>query len=106
MSDLQALHTVQGTSSSGLVGLEKVHGSREKTLKAGGASDWMSATMFPADLSLRLHQTGVLAVLILDRPEDAVPVAKALLAGGVNIMKLTLRTPTALDALNQDYTME
>jgi 2-dehydro-3-deoxyphosphogluconate aldolase/(4S)-4-hydroxy-2-oxoglutarate aldolase len=61
----------------------------------------MSATMFPADLLLRLHQTGVLAVLILDRPQDAVPVARALLSGGVNAMELTLRTPTALDALKR-----
>lgn len=40
----------------------------------------------------------LLAVLVIDRVDDAVPVAEALLAGGVRAMELTLRTPAALDA--------
>ncbi|GLZ77722.1 ketohydroxyglutarate aldolase [Actinorhabdospora filicis] len=41
----------------------------------------------------------VLPVVVLDRAEDAVPVAEALVAGGVTTMELTLRTPVALAAI-------
>ena len=47
----------------------------------------------------QLESTGVLAVLVVDDAADAVPLAKALLAGGVNAMELTLRTDAAVDAL-------
>lgn len=47
----------------------------------------------------KFYQTGVVAVLIVERAEDAVPLARALFEGGVDIMELTLRTPVALDAL-------
>ncbi|MDB6071863.1 MAG: eda [Verrucomicrobiales bacterium] len=46
-----------------------------------------------------LQKSAVIAVLILERVEDAVPVAEALLAGGVKAMELTLRTPAAIGAL-------
>ncbi|MBP7950808.1 MAG: bifunctional 4-hydroxy-2-oxoglutarate aldolase/2-dehydro-3-deoxy-phosphogluconate aldolase [Verrucomicrobiales bacterium] len=46
-----------------------------------------------------MQKSAVIAVLVLDRVEDAVPVAEALLAGGVDAMELTLRTPAALGAL-------
>ncbi|QEG36852.1 bifunctional 4-hydroxy-2-oxoglutarate aldolase/2-dehydro-3-deoxy-phosphogluconate aldolase [Bythopirellula goksoeyrii] len=48
----------------------------------------------------KLESAGVLAVVILDDAATAVPLAKALLAGGVNAMELTLRTDAALDALS------
>ncbi len=54
---------------------------------------------FQPELARRIQDTGIVAVLVIDRAEDAVPLAKALLAGGVNVMELTLRTPAALDAL-------
>ncbi len=47
----------------------------------------------------KLEATGVLAVLIIDNAADAVALAQALLAGGVNAMELTLRTDAAIDAL-------
>lgn len=47
----------------------------------------------------RISQRGVVAVLMIDRVEDAVPVARALLDGGVDVMELTLRTDAAMDAL-------
>lgn len=47
----------------------------------------------------KICQRGVVAVLMIDRVEDAVPVARALLAGGVDVMELTLRTAAAMDAL-------
>lgn len=57
--------------------------------------------MFPEPLSSRLQRTGVLAVLMLDDADDAVPLAKALIAGGVDCMELTLRTPAAMEALRR-----
>ena len=41
----------------------------------------------------------VLPVVVLERQEDAVPVARALVAGGLPAIELTLRTPAALDAI-------
>ena len=49
----------------------------------------------------QLNQSGVIAVLIIDKVADAVAVAEALLEGGVNAMELTLRTPAALGALRE-----
>lgn len=49
----------------------------------------------------QLQKSAIIAVLILDRLEDAVPLAEALLAGGVDAMELTLRTPVAMDALRE-----
>jgi 2-dehydro-3-deoxyphosphogluconate aldolase/(4S)-4-hydroxy-2-oxoglutarate aldolase len=46
-----------------------------------------------------LYQTGVIAVLVIDDVQDAVPLANALIDGGINFMELTLRTPAAMDAL-------
>ncbi len=54
---------------------------------------------FDPSLAQRLETTGIVAVLVVDRVEDGVPLARALLAGGVNVMELTLRTPAAIDAL-------
>src|SRR4051812_1401804 len=41
----------------------------------------------------------VIPVLTLERAEDAVPVARAVLAGGLNVVEVTLRTPAALAAV-------
>jgi len=49
----------------------------------------------------RIERSGVIAVLILEDVADAVPLARALLAGGVDAMELTLRTDAAIDALKQ-----
>ncbi len=49
----------------------------------------------------RIERSGVIAVLILENAAHAVPLAKALLAGGVDSMELTLRTDAAIDALRQ-----
>jgi 2-dehydro-3-deoxyphosphogluconate aldolase/(4S)-4-hydroxy-2-oxoglutarate aldolase len=56
---------------------------------------------FPDDLRLQLRQTGVIAVLMIEREEDAVPLARALLAGGVTAIELTLRTFAALQCLRR-----
>ena len=49
----------------------------------------------------KLANCGIIPVVVTDRAEDAVPVANALLAGGINVMEITLRTPEALDAILQ-----
>jgi 2-dehydro-3-deoxyphosphogluconate aldolase/(4S)-4-hydroxy-2-oxoglutarate aldolase len=38
----------------------------------------------------------VIPVIVIQRVEDAVPLAEALLAGGVKVLEITLRTPVAL----------
>jgi 2-dehydro-3-deoxyphosphogluconate aldolase/(4S)-4-hydroxy-2-oxoglutarate aldolase len=48
-----------------------------------------------------LRRTGVIAVLMIDRADDAVPLARALLAGGVDCIELTLRTDAALESLRR-----
>ena len=57
--------------------------------------------MFPDELKLKIRKAPVIAVLVIDNAEDAVPLAKALLRGGISVMELTLRTPAALDALDK-----
>ncbi|MBE1287271.1 MAG: bifunctional 4-hydroxy-2-oxoglutarate aldolase/2-dehydro-3-deoxy-phosphogluconate aldolase [Alteromonadaceae bacterium] len=41
----------------------------------------------------------VVPVLVIKKLEHAVPLAKALIAGGINILEVTLRTPVALGAI-------
>lgn len=41
----------------------------------------------------------VIPVIVIDRVEDAVPLARALVAGGVKVLEVTLRTPAALDCI-------
>jgi 2-dehydro-3-deoxyphosphogluconate aldolase/(4S)-4-hydroxy-2-oxoglutarate aldolase len=41
----------------------------------------------------------VIPVIVLQRVEDAVPLAQALVAGGVRVLEVTLRTPVALEAI-------
>ncbi|MBL8359332.1 MAG: bifunctional 4-hydroxy-2-oxoglutarate aldolase/2-dehydro-3-deoxy-phosphogluconate aldolase [Rubrivivax sp.] len=41
----------------------------------------------------------VIPVIVLQREADAVPLARALVAGGVRVLEVTLRTPAALAAM-------
>lgn len=56
---------------------------------------------FSPELASRVESAGIVAVLIVDRVEDAVPLAKSLLDGGVSVMELTLQTDAALGALKE-----
>lgn len=47
----------------------------------------------------RLHTAGVVPVVVLERAEDAVPTASALLAGGIDVMEITFRTAAAPQAI-------
>ena len=53
----------------------------------------------PSEILNRIERSGVVAVIVIDDPADAVPLAEALLAGGIDVIELTLRTPSALDAM-------
>jgi len=43
----------------------------------------------------RIFQKRVVPVVVIDRAEDAVPLAEALTAGGVDVIEITFRTPAA-----------
>ena len=47
----------------------------------------------------RLRNAGVVPVVVLDRAEDAIPTARAMLAGGVDVMEITFRTAAAAEAI-------
>jgi 2-dehydro-3-deoxyphosphogluconate aldolase / (4S)-4-hydroxy-2-oxoglutarate aldolase len=51
------------------------------------------------DIDRILTAAPVIPVLVIDRVEDAVPVARALVEGGLPVLEVTLRTPAALDAI-------
>jgi 2-dehydro-3-deoxyphosphogluconate aldolase / (4S)-4-hydroxy-2-oxoglutarate aldolase len=41
----------------------------------------------------------VMPVMVIQNIDDAVPLAKALVAGGIKVLEITLRTPIALEAI-------
>ncbi|MBL8513493.1 MAG: bifunctional 4-hydroxy-2-oxoglutarate aldolase/2-dehydro-3-deoxy-phosphogluconate aldolase [Betaproteobacteria bacterium] len=41
----------------------------------------------------------VMPVIVIERIEDAVPLAKSLVAGGIRVLEVTMRTAAALDAV-------
>ena len=43
----------------------------------------------------------VIPVLVVDRVEDAVPLAQALVAGGLPALEVTMRTPIALEVMRE-----
>jgi 2-dehydro-3-deoxyphosphogluconate aldolase/(4S)-4-hydroxy-2-oxoglutarate aldolase len=49
-------------------------------------------------LAALFRQAVVIPVLTIERIEHAVPLARALVAGGVRVLEVTLRTPVAVDA--------
>lgn len=51
------------------------------------------------DILKELETAGVVPVVVLDDTNDAVPTAKALLAGGINVMEITFRTAAAADSI-------
>ena len=54
-----------------------------------------------AGIQARLERTRVVAVLVIDNPADAVPLAHALLDGGVDAIELTLRTDAAMESIKR-----
>ena len=56
-------------------------------------------TVFGDERVKKLKAKGLIAVMVIEDAADALPVARALVEGGITAMELTLRTPAALDAL-------
>ncbi len=48
-----------------------------------------------------LRRWRIIPVIVIDDPKNAVPLASALLSGGLPIAEITLRTPVALEALRR-----
>lgn len=46
-----------------------------------------------------LNACPVMPVMVIPNLDDAVPLAQALVDGGINVLEITLRTPVALDAI-------
>jgi 2-dehydro-3-deoxyphosphogluconate aldolase / (4S)-4-hydroxy-2-oxoglutarate aldolase len=46
-----------------------------------------------------LTASPVMPVMVIQNLDDAVPLAKALVAGGIKVLEITLRTPVALEAI-------
>ncbi len=46
-----------------------------------------------------LAASPVMPVIVIDEPASAVPLARALVAGGIRVLEVTLRTAAALDAI-------
>lgn len=53
-------------------------------------TDWLVAAA---------RSSGIIAVVTIENVEHAVPMARALVAGGVPLIEITLRTPSALPAI-------
>ena len=51
------------------------------------------------DLAERFHEVGVVPVVVLEDVKDAVPLAKALIAGGLPVAEVTFRTAAAADSI-------
>lgn len=53
----------------------------------------------PIEIASLATHGPVIPVIVIQRLEDAVPLAEALVAGGVRVLEVTLRTPVALAAM-------
>lgn len=48
-----------------------------------------------------IYQQRIVPVAVIDRADDAAPIARALMAGGLTTLELTLRTPAAPDCIRR-----
>ena len=65
-----------------------------------GSRSVVTTAPAPADRSL-LNRCPVVPVVVLDHPDQAVPLGEALLAGGINVIEVTLRTDAGLEAIRR-----
>jgi len=59
----------------------------------------MKLTM-PQEIQDEIAKEGIIAVVEIENEQNAVPLAKALLKGGINIIELALRTPAAVPSIS------
>lgn len=60
--------------------------------------------MTPVETIMRVSP--VIPVIVIEDVADAVPMAQALVAGGLRVLEVTLRTPAALEAMRAMATVE
>lgn len=53
----------------------------------------------PASVADLIDRVPVIPVIVIERAADALPLARALVQGGLPVLEVTLRTPAALDAV-------
>ena len=53
----------------------------------------------PIDVDALMRLCPVIPVLTIERLDDAAPLALALVAGGLRVLEVTLRTPVAIEAI-------
>ena len=58
-------------------------------------------SILPEPLAEGLARSGVVAVVTVENPDDAGPIARALLAGGVSAIEVTFRTARAAEAIRR-----
>lgn len=51
------------------------------------------------DVLKRMARAGIVPVVVLDDAKDAVPTARAMVAGGIDVMEITFRTAAAADSI-------
>lgn len=56
-------------------------------------------TAFPESLLQRLRKSGVVAGFSVEKAEHAIPLCRALLAGGIDVIELTLRSAAGMEAV-------
>ena len=57
--------------------------------------------MLPDTVAARMSRSGVVAVVTVENPDDAGPIARALLDGGVGAIELRFRTARAAEAIRR-----
>ena len=55
----------------------------------------------PVSIEEIMRMSAVIPVLVIDDAATAAPLAEALVAGGLRVLEVTLRTPAALDAIRE-----
>ncbi|GHT79021.1 ketohydroxyglutarate aldolase [Spirochaetia bacterium] len=58
-------------------------------------------TLFNEELVSKIRKASIVAVLMIDDADHAVPLARALIRGGITAVELTLRTQAALESLKR-----
>ena len=53
------------------------------------------------DVLKKIAECGIVPVVVLNHAEDAVPTAKAMLSGGIDVMEITFRTAAAADSIRK-----
>ena len=49
----------------------------------------------------QVRACGIIPAIVIDRAQDAIPLGEALVAGGLPIAEVTLRTEAAIDAIRE-----